>query len=242
MALQNRAHALPLAASLVFLAACGGGGYGGGSVPIVPQFNEVEENGHPSNANYIGPVSVGDYFVIHGDVSELYADWFDGFWMYATEDVDVEFVLSYSNPFADLDVGWFAPANQGYVQNWETSYNPEVGILPLYANEDFHLVVSPWTGSSSYQLEVIGHPIGYGASQPPAPVTPVTAAATAARVRKVPFERYHTPEPALEAEARPLAEGLVIEIDPQDGSVRSRAFELSSEGLRIGPVRLEGGR
>ncbi len=239
MALQETLRTAAFAASLLVLAGCSGGGHHhhGGTGSGVAHYYEAEPNGHPSNANFVRSVSIGDYFVINGQVSSFHNDWFDGFWMWATEDVDVEFILTYNDPFADLDVGWYDPAGGGYVQRWETSYNPEIGLLPLYANEDFHLVVTPWTGTSTYTLEIIGHPLGYAASQAPAAVA--TELASNERLREVPFERYHTPESAPEQEQEPeiVARGRVIELDPEDGSVRSRAVEVTSTGLRIGPPR-----
>jgi hypothetical protein len=240
MTLQNAMRSARFALPLALVAACSDGGshHHAPTFPGATRYYEVEPNGHPSNANFIGPVSIGDYFVISGQVSDFYQDWFDGFWMWATEDVDVEFVLTAGNSAADLDLGWYDPAGAQYVAKWETAYNPEIGVLPLYADEDFHLVVTPWVGTSTYTLEVIGHPIGYAAPQGAAP-----AASAATREREVPFDRYHRPEPAPEPEEpQPVALGRVIEVDPEDGSLRSLEFELTTEGLRVGPLRLGSSR
>jgi hypothetical protein len=243
MALQNGIRSIAFAAPLLLLVACShGGSHHGSTTPGVANYYEAEQNGHPTNANFIGSVAVGDYFVIRGQVSDVYNDWFDGFWMWATEDVDVEFILTHAVGSSDLDVGWYDPANSVYVEKWETSYNPETGILPLYADEDFHLVVTPWFGTSTYTLEVIGHPVGYFASSaPPAPLA--KGASEAPRERTMPFERYASPlATALEEDPPTLAEGEVIELDLETGEVRSRAFEVTSKGLRVGPIRLGGGR
>ena len=239
MALQRTA--VTVLALALGLASCGYRKTGGGGAPGgVPTYYEQEPNNFPVNANWVGSVAVGDYFVIRGHVSELGGDWFDGFSFYALESVDVEFVLTIDDPFADLDVCWYDPVAGGHVTCWETGFNPELGVLPLYPGEDFHLVVTPFFGSSSYTLEVFGRPVGYGPASS-APPAPTATQAPGKGPRQVPLEDYYSrpaPEPEPEEEPVPLARGRLIEVDGEDGTVRSRPLEASSDGLRLGPVSL----
>ena len=217
---------------------------GGGSYAGSPVFYEVEPNNFPGNANWVSSVAAGDTFVIRGDVSEFSGDWFDGFSFYALEAVDVEFVLTIDDPTADLDVCWFDPIAGAHITCWETSFNPERGVLPLYAGEDFHLVVSPYSGSSGYTLQVIVRSVGYAPAGGAVPAA--TPEGPAKGPRQMPLERYYQAQEALveagEGEPALLAAGRLIEVDGKDGSLRSRPLEVTREGVRIGPLSIGLGR
>jgi len=235
---------LQRASVVVFLvplvaASCGYRKYGGGgSHGGTPVYLEQEINDSPANANWVSSVYPGDYFAIRGHVSDFAGDWFDGFAFYSPTAVDVEFFLTADDPAADLDLCWYDPVAGAHVACWETTFNPEQGVLPLYAGEDFHLVVSPFWGSSYYTLEVYVHALGYA----PASTTVPEGEAPAKGERQVPLERYHrAEEPLAEAadeELAPLAVGRLIELDGEDGSLRSRPFEVTRQGLRVGPVSI----
>ena len=200
----------------------GGGASSGG----VYSFVEVEPNNAALESNYLGSLAVGETLVIRGYIDDSGFDPFDGFAITTAGPLDVEFFLTADDPFADLDICYYDPYSGIEKACWETSFNPEAGLIAMNGGLDFHLVVGSYFGGSSYTLEVIGRPVGYyapaaAAGEAPAP----TLGTPAQRERAVPFEAYDgTAEPEPEASA-PLARARVLVVEA-DGSVRQAGPEL----------------
>ncbi len=132
-----------------------------------PTIHEIEPNNTAFQPDAIGPVGLGSYFQIDGSIEEFGSpfsyDEYDGFAFYVEDAVEIEFVLHAHNPFADLDVWIYDPYNNEYIAQFESASSPEYGRVTFpYLGEEFHVVVTSYSGNSSYTLEVIAHPL-YGA-------------------------------------------------------------------------------
>ncbi len=163
--MNARTHAL-FAAALLFTGSCV-------HVEDQPTYDpytyEAEPNDFYYGAQGIGPICVGESFLIRGHIDDFGNDPFDGFAFRSDVPMDIEFALYADEPFDDFDVELFDPYTLQTVARWETGANPEAGRFSVVSSGfEFHLVVSSFHGSGSYTLEVRGAPLtwyGIGATQ-----------------------------------------------------------------------------
>jgi hypothetical protein len=182
----------------------------------VYSFVEAEPNNGSHQANYLGSLAVGEALVVRGHVDDSGFDPFDGFAFTTVQPLDVEVYLTSDDPWSDLDLCYFDPYLGVEAACWETSNNPEAGVLLLSGGEDAHLVVSSWVGASTYTLEIVARPVGtYGPAAAPAPTEGQR------RERAVPFSQYGAAEIALGTEGleQPAvtARERLIALDPRTG-------------------------
>ena len=196
MALQSKLGTLAIVGLCVATAACHKSSrrhHGGGGASVF-SFVEVEPNNLAFDANYLGTLAIGETLIVRGFIEDTPFDPFDGFAVTALEPMDVEFYLTSDDPFTDLDLCYYNPYSGQYEACWETSFNPEAGLLAMNGGEEFHLVVASYFGASSYTLEIRGIPIGYApaASAPEAREASGAPAAggPAVRERVRPFADY----------------------------------------------------
>lgn len=127
-----------------------------------PYVHEIEPNDFAFQAQGIGPIAVGDRFLIRGHASDQGFDPFDGFAFKAVEPMDVEFALHADDPFADFDIQLFDPYTGDTVASWETNLDPESGFFSVQTfGLEFHLVVTSFFGAGTYTLEVCGAPLSW---------------------------------------------------------------------------------
>jgi len=130
----------------------------------VETYAESEVNDTVPTADYFGLLYPGDHFHIEGHITDIPYDpfdpWngydpYDGFAFTAAVPIHVEFSLWIDDILTDLDVIVYDPQLDQDVGFFETANNPETGTVQVYAgNLDFHLVVAPYIGSSTYDLEI----------------------------------------------------------------------------------------
>jgi hypothetical protein len=197
-----------------------------------PYLHEVEPNDFAFQAQGIGPIAVGDRFLIRGHASDQGFDPFDGFAFKSVEPMDVEFALLADEPFDDFDVELFDPYTGDTIASWETSLNPETGVFSVQSfGVEFHLVVSSFVGSGGYTLEVRGAPITWLG------VTAQERLAGEGRgrgtKRTTDGPRYGAPKvPPEEPPAAPRMRRTTVFVDPDTGETRIvevRQLEASTE-------------
>jgi hypothetical protein len=130
--------------------------------PGLPILYEVEPNDEAWYANEVGPIIVGEHFLIEGHITECCPDPYDGFSFQALEPMEVELTLHAYDPAADLDFCIYDPQEDAMIACFEGTTNPEFGSLALALPAEFHVVVSSWFGDSPYTLEVRTFPLIYG--------------------------------------------------------------------------------
>ena len=203
---------------------CGGGGGSGGGGSPIPLFFEYEPNDAPELANPVGPIRIGDHFRILGHVASFGPDLFDGFALQSLEPCQVELVL-YADAFADLDVCVYDPVLASHVFCFASPANPEVGAFSIFAAvTDFHLVVSSFSGASSYELDVRVVPLPFGSFASQARLERAGAeAAPLDPARQAHHEGYFRGRQAASADAEEEDErfepGELIEVDAE-GNLR----------------------
>lgn len=153
-----QAYTTPLAASLLLglTAACHShfDGYGHPN-PSTIVVGEVEVNDHAWDAQHIGWVQGGDTVIIEGGITDDGWDPRDGFQFFAETPLIVDVSLDAHLPGVDLDWCIWDPTVGAYTVCAESPLNPETGsFVVVPPGNEFHLVVSSFTGSSSYTIEV----------------------------------------------------------------------------------------
>ncbi|HJO27536.1 MAG TPA: hypothetical protein QF730_09850 [Planctomycetota bacterium] len=160
-----RAPRLPLVLILsgtvmLTLALSGCQGY---SVPWSGAIYEDEPNGLACCPDNMGTLYVGESMHIRGSVDDCCIDVFDGFAFTPADLCTVQFTLDADSAFADLDLGLYDPWTGSFTAIFDSPYNPEFGsFLVLEPGRPFHLVVSSYSGDSSYSLRVDCLPFNYG--------------------------------------------------------------------------------
>ena len=240
MALQSKLGTLAIVGLCVATAACHKSSrrhHGGGGASVF-SFVEVEPNNLAFDANYLGTLAIGETLIVRGFIEDTPFDPFDGFAVTALEPMDVEFYLTSDDPFTDLDLCYYNPYSAQTEACWETSFNPEAGLLAMNGGEDFHLVVASYLGASSYTLEIIGIPIGYSPAAAPGPERGADPEALERRERVRPFASYGgaQAEPSASAGPAPAARGRVLLFDPARARVIREDFELVEEDSAGGPA------
>lgn len=195
-----------------------------------PVIVESEPNDSAFQPDGIGPVGFGSFYTIAGSIDgpESFGfDAYDGFAFVVNDPVEVEFILHSHNPAADLDFYIYDPFNDSYIAAFESIFAPEYGAVAFpYLGEEFHVVVTSFTGSADYTLEVIAHPLNGTFS-----------AATAAEPEEASDkERSRMNGYLKEQVAPPLEPTRIVQINPESGE--QRVFDALHDGESIRALRL----
>lgn len=152
--------------------------------PPEPVYGESEPNDSPSIADDFGYLAAGEHLCIAGDMSSG-SDGADAFAFVVEGPSELDFRLSASNAWTDLDVWLFDPELWQYVGVFESAGPVEHGriVLDTWHDVPLQLVVVPYGGAASYRLDVEVHPLGFAplaapaapprADAPPRPFPPV---------------------------------------------------------------------
>lgn len=139
-----------------------------------PVYVESEPNDHPSIADDFGYLEVGDHLCVAGDMSSG-GDGADAIAFVVEAPCELDFHLSASNAWTDLDVWLFDPVLWEYVGAFESAGPDEHGRIVLGAWHDvpLQLVIVPYGGAAKYRLDVEVHALGLApATAPRAPARP----------------------------------------------------------------------
>jgi|FLOH01.1.fsa_nt_gi hypothetical protein len=129
-----------------------GTGTPGPSTIVVP---EVEVNDFAFAPQHVGTVFPGDHLFIEGSITDAGWDPRDGFQLFAAVPMVVNVVLNAHVPGVDLDWCVWDPTVGDYTVCAETEFNPELGsFIVLPPGNEFHMVVSSFSGTSTYTLEL----------------------------------------------------------------------------------------
>ena len=213
--LESVGGQVAMAAAGLLLSACSGGVTV--RVPSVPVIHEAEINDQAWSANVIGPLRPGDQLRIRGAIGALGPDLFDGFAFFSAQALDLEFILTPDDPFADLDLCVFDPPSNAFTLCFASPAQPEVGVFTLPAGVDFHLVVESFAGDSAYWLDLTAR----------APSSYSTAGASAQDMQRPSAHRERYKSGAMRTEEDPWGPQLqlqplwLLEIDEQ-GELRQR--------------------
>lgn len=185
-----------------------------------PYTYEIEPNDFALSAQGIGPIALGEQFLVRGHITDQGSDPYDGFAFQSDQPMDIEFSLFADDPAADFDLQLFDPYTGSTVASWETSANPECGHFSvLNSGVEFHLVVSSFVGSGTYTLEVRGVPLtwfGDGAG-----LSFAADGATRRADRIVDWTGYAAGKIAPEFQAPlPQLQVTTLSIDPETGHIR----------------------
>ncbi len=181
-------------------------------------YAEQEPNDSAATADWIGPVGPGDGLAVLGHVTYWGPDIYDGFAFSTASACDVEIALWTDDPFADLDLCVYDPDLGQFVFCFETGEDPETGVFTIWeAGKPFHLVVTSFTGASSYTLEVrASHP-----SSVPATAGSGLAAAVEHREGRAAFWADYRGLAADSGEPLLLLPGEIVTIDLESGAVET---------------------
>lgn len=204
----------PLAALFaVSLAACGEIEHR--KPPPWPPFDvwEAESNDSECCPNWLGWVSVGNAFVIGGNIRDDVQDLYDGFRLRNTWPCRIRFWLEPLDGVSDLDLCVWDPIQGQYAFCFETSDPVEYGEFNVpFGDYTFDLVVNSYSGDSEYRLYVNCDPIIFGVNATAAPATDAKVA------------REHTyGEPREAREVEPEEQALpawIIEVDARSGDFK----------------------
>ena len=195
-----------------------------------PVIVESEPNDSAFSPDGIGPVGFGTAYAIAGSVDgpETFGfDVYDGFAFFVRDAVEVEFILHAQNPYADLDFYVYDPFYDEYIARFESAFSPEYGAVTFpYLGEEFHIVVTSFSGSSDYTLEVIAHPLGGVFSSATQAADPEAAEKDPSRMNGY----------LKEAPSAPLEPTTVVQFDRESGELRT--FDALHDGDRIRALRL----
>ena len=221
----------------LLVGACSGGHGSYGSAPPGTVFlHENEPNDQASEANFFGSLAPGDHLLVEGELAGFFPDIYDGFAFTASQPIRVEFYL-YHSGFDDFDVCVYDPELFGFVGCYETGANPETGFVDILATgQEFHLVVTPYTGGGSYELELfvsgLPLPAPFSADEPAADEASSTIRTDAPVSEREPADRSAYFADSLPAP--PVAPVRVLLIDPESGAV-----SLIEEEQGLAPVERE---
>ncbi len=222
--------ALPLA-----LCSCGKS-HGHTVVFSSPGLQEIEPNNNAFQPDAIGPVAYDTYYQIHGAIQDGFVlndyaspngtDQFDGFAFYVEDAVEIEFILHANNPFADLDVWIYDPFYDEYIAKFESISSPEYGRVTFpYLGEEFHVVVTSYSGDSNYTLELIAHPLVGGFSSA---VAAATTEQPTSDKKQAHMQRYLKARQAPESKLVPVK---LVQVDRESGEVQ--VLQAVHDGKRL---------
>ena len=116
---------------------------------------EIEVNDFDFAPQQIGTVVPGEQLFIEGSITDAGWDPRDGFQLFAAVPMVVNVNLSAHVPGVDLDWCVWDPTVGDYTVCAETEFNPEVGsFIVVPPGDEFHLVVSSFSGTSTYTMEL----------------------------------------------------------------------------------------
>ncbi len=178
---------------------------------------EFEPNSTHCCPHDLGWITVGDDFVIGGDIRDDSYDPFDGFLLRTQGPCTVRFVLEPLDGFSDLDLCVWDPLLGDFAFCFESPDPYEQGVFNIpYSGAPFHLVVASYAGDSEYRLRVECDPINWGL------VEGSSGAADAANAAKPGHFDAYRPA-AVEAPApSPVLPAWILEIDLESGDYAVR--------------------
>lgn len=193
-----------------------------------PVYFESEPNDSAFQPDLVGPIGPGDAVLIEGHIGNFGPDVYDGFAFTTTAPCDIEFALYIDEPFADLDVCIWDPQLGQFVACFESSANPETGVFSIAAGgKPFHLVVTSFSGSSTYGLDVRGYGLSFASSSAPLPESALI-------LRPGGRERWdgYGAAPVAQVEPEPIApRAVLVRIDPESGEVEQREVAVLGVAL-----------
>lgn len=209
-----------------------------------PPIQEIEPNNNAFQPDSIGAVASDTYLQIVGSIQQgppagnysdaFGGDSFDGFAFYVDEAVEIEFVLYASNPYADLDLWIYDPFYDEYIARFESIASPEYGRVTFpYLGEEFHVVVTSYSGDSDYTLEMIARPLATGYS------TAVSAASTEQPDSNKDSARLRPYLKLANEPASPLALATVMKIDLATGETQRLDALYDGKRLRVVSAKAE---
>jgi hypothetical protein len=115
---------------------------------------EVEVNDFAWAPQSIGLVHAGETIVLEGAITDQGWDPRDGYRFVAQQSLVVDVALDAHVPGVDLDWCVWDPYIGDYTVCAETGIDPEIGSFLVPAGAEFHLVVSSYSGTSTYSMDV----------------------------------------------------------------------------------------
>jgi hypothetical protein len=204
-------------------------------LPPSPPFDvwEVESNDSECCPNWLGWVSVGNAFVVGGNIRDDVQDLYDGFRLQTALPCRIRFWLEPLDGVSDLDLCVWDPIQGQYAFCFETSDPVEYGEFNVpFGDYVFDLVVNSYSGDSEYRLYVNCDPIIFGLN------------ATAAPAEDAKVARQHTygePREALEVEREERAlPAWIVQVNPGSGEVE--VHEAAWRRISAGPRKVDGRR
>jgi hypothetical protein len=167
--------------------------------PPPPVWSECEPNDEPWLACWFGALFPGESIFVAGFSTDDGSDPQDGLAFTGLGPCRIDFTLFVDDPWADLDVWLYDPDLDEYVVGFTAPYGDESGTFWVDGTKDFHLVIVPSAGASTWTLRASASGPWYGDESAPTPVSSDAAAS----LRVLP---NRDPADALEGEDR--ARGL----------------------------------
>lgn len=152
--------------------------------PPPPVYDEGEPNDTAWLAPWFGSLSPGDLVYVEGFATDDGSDPQDGLAFSCNGPTRIDFTLFVADPWTDLDVWLFDPFLNEFVAAFDIPYGDEKGTFWLAGSQEFHLVVVPADGASTWTLAVESSSTYYGAALAPValPELPESLCSYAARV------------------------------------------------------------
>ncbi len=201
----------------------------------IPVYVEREPNDAVLDANDFGTLVPGDHFFIDGYSTDDFSDPFDGFAFTSAGPVHVDFRLWVTHASADFDVCIYDPQLDVTVDCFQTSNDPEQGGVDVTSGGlEFHLVVEPFVGSSSYSMEIIASPL-YLAREAEPGAASIRASAPEAFEALPAGEATGRDARAFEEYGRRTAAGSTtqtvrtFEVDPETGAITESVVVLKND-------------
>lgn len=142
----------------LLVSACGGGVVVHDPIPPPPPpppvWSEGEPNDFPAQAPWFGGLFPGESVFVAGHSSADGWDPQDGLAFTAYGPCRIDFTLFVDDPWTDLDVWLYDPHFDEFVHAFTAPYGDESGTFWLHGPRDFHLVIVPAAGASTWTLGV----------------------------------------------------------------------------------------
>lgn len=215
-----------------------------------PTIVEAEPNDDEYSANDLGVLFPGDRVLISGEVSPC-CDLFDGFAFVSSEPLFVEVFLD-SHDNADLDICVYDPLIADFSLCFENEGTLEQGAFEIiFADAEFHVVVTPFDFASRYTLEIVASPLVEAlpttlAAAPPGVAGPTAGALRAPSGTDAPAARrapaatlYRAAEEAPDDSDVVLGRGTLFTLDERTGQLTETPFVETERAIVVGPTHSE---
>jgi hypothetical protein len=122
--------------------------------PPPPVWSESEPNDFPWEAPWFGSLFPGEATFVAGFSTDDGSDPQDGLAFTGYGPCRIDFTLFVDDPWSDLDVWVYDPDLDQFVYAFTSAYGDESGTFWVDAPKDFHLVIVPSYGASTWTLRV----------------------------------------------------------------------------------------